>query len=251
MPDVLVFSPTGNSRKVALHVAANLGGETRVLDLCNANQVPQSLQGTAPVIVAGPVFGGRVPTLMIQRLRQYSLKGAKVITIVTYGNRAYEDALIELNDLVSELGGTPVASAAVVARHSMVPSVASDRPNDIDFHNLECFTNAVKNKLKDPGNIDAVSVPGNRPYRQWQKAPLTPVIVGTCIHCGLCAKTCPTQAIDPLEPSCVDSSKCILCMRCVMNCATKARVLPQAVQTMINEKLAPIANIHRNSEFFL
>ena len=63
-------------------------------------------------------FGGRIPALMAERLKCTAGKGAAAVTAAVYGNRAYEDALVELNDALEEQGFEPFASVAVLAEHS-------------------------------------------------------------------------------------------------------------------------------------
>lgn len=250
MVNVLLFSPTGNSKQVAITVASELDKKVNVVDLTKTHLMAQTFDPKDPMVIAGPVFGGRLPSLMVERLKSFSLNGVKAITLVTYGNRAFEDALLELNNTVSELGGVPVASAAVVARHSMVPTVAQNRPSELDLVNLKAFARMAKKKLAQT-EFDALKVPGDFPYRSWTKSPLTPIIDGNCVKCGQCVRLCPVGAIDANDPSKVDAEKCILCMRCVFVCSQKSRVLPEPVRVMIGQKLAPVAAIHRDNEFFL
>lgn len=250
MVNVLVFSPTGNSELVALTVASELSEKVNVVDLTKTHLMAETFDPKDPMVIAGPVFGGRLPSLMVERLKSFSLNGVKAITLVTYGNRAFEDALLELNNTVSELGGVPVASAAVVARHSMVPTVAQNRPSEVDLTNLKAFARMAKKKLSQ-ADFDALKVPGVFPYRSWTKSPLTPIIDENCVKCGQCVRLCPVGAIDPNDPSKVDAEKCILCMRCVFVCSQKSRVLPEPVRIMIGQKLAPVAAIYRDNEFFL
>lgn len=190
MVNVLVFSPTGNSELVALTVASEFGEKVNVVDLTKTHLMVETFDPKDPMVIAGPVFGGRLPSLMVERLKSFSFNGVKVITLVTYGNRAFEDALLELNNTVSELGGTPIASAAVVARHSMVPTVAQNRPSDVDLTNLKAFARTAKKKLSQT-EFDALKVPGDFPYRSWTKSPLTPIIDGNCVKCGQCVRLCP------------------------------------------------------------
>ena len=250
MVNVLLFSPTGNSKRAALTVASVLGEKVNVVDLTKTHLVDETFDPKEPMVIAGPVFGGRLPELMVERLKRFSLKGVKVVTLVTYSNRAVEDALLELNNTVVELGGIPVASATVVARHSMVPAVAQNRPSDVDLTNLKAFARMAKQKLFQTECV-AVKVPGDYPYRSWTKSPLTPIIDGNCVKCGQCVRLCPVGAIDANDPSKVDAQKCILCMRCVFVCSQQSRVLPEQIRVRIGQKLAPIAAIHRDNEFFL
>lgn len=103
MLNLFIFSPTGNSKRVGLAFANELDKDSRVIDLTKTHQSHLLFNPDDIVVVAGPVFGGRMPSLMLERLRTYSLAGNKVITMVTYGNRAYEDALLELNDTVEQM----------------------------------------------------------------------------------------------------------------------------------------------------
>mgnify|MGYP007069439849 CR=1 FL=1 len=89
--------------------------------------------------MAGPVYGGRLPSLMVERLAPFCGKDTLAVTAVVYGNRAFEDALLELNDCVKAQGFRVAASAALVAEHSMVPSVAHGRPDGQDLEQLHQF----------------------------------------------------------------------------------------------------------------
>ena len=186
---------------------------------------------------------------MVGRVQKVACESTRVVTRVTDGNRAYEDALLELNDTILARGGIPIASAAVVTQHSMVPTVASNRPTEIDFQNLSVFARFALQKYDDMHAVP-VEVPGNRPYRAWSKMPVTPVVSGKCVRCSMCIQRCPTMAIWITDPKKTDPSKCILCMRCVAMCPQGARSLPPAAQQAIEKKLAPVAKLTRENEFF-
>ena len=246
---LITFSPTGSSLRVAEAIAAGIGTHSQFIDLSHPRQKDTVCLNPIAVI-AMPVYAGRVPKVAVERLRELSSRRAKAITIVVYGNRAYEDALLELNDEVEELGFDIVASAAIVAQHCVVPSLATGRPNDADLEELHRFAQTVKDRL-ETGVIRSPKVPGHRPYRDGMTVSATPIVGEACFGCRTCVTQCPTQAISMNDPKTTDLAKCILCMRCVKLCPAQARMLPPPMQAAMTSKLAPFADLHRDNEFFL
>ena len=113
--DVVHFSPAGNTRKAALLLAQAMAGRTEEYDLTRPHNTGRSFGPGDVVIVAGPVYGGRLPAVMLERLAEIQGNGAFAVTLAVYGNRAYEDALIELDDSV-ESGMVQVHYAAWLFR---------------------------------------------------------------------------------------------------------------------------------------
>lgn len=60
MVNVLLFSPTGNSKQVALSVASELDEKVNVVDLTKTYLMAETFDPKDPMVIAGPVFGGRV-----------------------------------------------------------------------------------------------------------------------------------------------------------------------------------------------
>ena len=48
------------------------------------------------------VYAGRVPALAVERLKGIKTSGVKCVIVAVYGNRAYEDALVEMQDVATE-----------------------------------------------------------------------------------------------------------------------------------------------------
>lgn len=247
---MLYFSPTGNTLRAAQYLAAGVAEQIEQIDLSLPQQNGSTYGEDALVLLAAPVFGGRLPALFLDRLAHFSSRNARAITVVVYGNRAYEDALLELNDAAAARGFQVVASAALLAEHSMVREVAAGRPDRQDKIQMHSFALQIIEKLKNGPN-STPDVPGNRPYKQWQKMPAVPLASPACIRCGLCAKRCPAGAIPAGQPNETNPQRCILCMRCVALCPQNARALPPQAEEAIRAKLAPVADIRRENELFL
>ena len=244
------FSPTGGTRKAGRILAEAMGGNVSEIDL--GKRQPAELPGAAEAaVIAMPVFGGRLPTLAAEKLKALRGNGQKTVSVVVYGNRAYEDALAELNDIISGNGFQIYASGAFVAQHSIVTEVAAGRPDSEDAAEIREFAEKILRKMQEDTSDD-FPVPGNRPYKPEFSMPVTPVSLPSCRLCGKCAAVCPAAAIRLENESVVtDGDSCILCMACVAACPEQARVLPPPVQEQMNQKLGALKNVRSKNEFFL
>lgn len=253
MPDritVLHFSPTGGTRRAALLLAQHIASEVEEIDLTLPQLPEKEFAPQDVVLVAGPVYGGRLPALMVERLRQFAGGGARAVSAAVYGGRAYEDALVELDDLLEAQGFCVTAGTALLAEHSIVRALATGRPDAQDEAQLAAFGARIAEKL-NKGEKSVPQVPGDRPYREWSGMPVVPMAGDACTGCGTCAKACPAQAISPENPSQTDQTRCITCMRCVAVCPAKARALPAQVQGMLSQKLAPFMQKRPENELYL
>lgn len=247
---VLHFSPTGGTRRAALLLAGQIASQVEEIDLTLPQPPEKSFAAQDVVLVAGPVYGGRLPALMVERMRQYTGGGARAVSAAVYGGRAYEDALVELDDLLEAQGFRVAAATAQLAEHSIAHTLAVGRPDAQDEAQLAGFGARIAEKL-DRGEENAPQVPGNRPYREWAGMPVVPVASDACVGCGECANVCPAQAIPSEHPSQTDKTRCITCMRCVAVCPAKARALPAQVQDMLAQKLAPFMQKRPENELYL
>ena len=259
---LVYFTPTHTTRRVLEGIARGIQSP-RIdrLDLtppASRTQTWHDLHGEL-AIVGAPVYGGRIPLDAVQRLRRLKAKDTPAAIVVVYGNRAYEDALLELRDLVLEAGFTPVAGGAFVGEHSFSTDampIAHGRPDAQDLAEAAAFGRQIRDKLASLHTLDGVpplDVPGSVPYRdRGAPARISPdTQEALCVLCGTCASVCPTAAISvgtqwrsrPTgcwhevsrgEDAVVTNPEaCILCCACVKNCPTGARVMsdPRIVKT--------------------
>ncbi len=245
--DFYYFSPTGGTKKAGEALAAVLAESVNAIDLAAKTL---SAPASDVVVVAVPVFGGRIPVLVSERLRKLEGTGRKAVTAVVYGVRAYEDALLELNDVMTECGFEVIASAALVAQHSIVPEVGAGRPDAVDIAEIQQFAKRVLDAMEN-GGTGTVTVPGNHPYKESKKSSAAPVTLDSCGSCGFCVSVCPTGAISITEEGVVtEAEKCMMCMACAAKCPAKARILPPPVQDALNQKLGVFRDVRRENEFF-
>ena len=216
----ILFSPTGGTARAAEILAAGLGGDWRQVDLCRAGETA-ALTAEDLCLVAVPSYGGRVPGLAAERLRGLNGNGAKAVLVCVYGNRAFEDTLSELQDILDERGFRCCAAVAAVAEHSIFRQYGASRPDGQDRAELTAFAVQIKAALDGPGKL---TVPGSHgTYKEVKPNPMKPVGDERCVACGVCAAGCPAGAIPEEDPKRTDPDKCVSCMRCVALCPTGAR----------------------------
>ncbi len=243
------FSPTGTTRKVARAIAGER--EIQHIDLLKETTA-QDISPDTPLLAVVPVYGGRVPAIATQRLAALRSQGGQAIAVVVYGNRAYEDALLELKNTLAACGFRVIAAAAFVAEHSVARCIATGRPHAQDKQTAAEFATAVDAKLTLPTEQQTiVSVPGNAEMKPLPQMPATPMVTEACGGCGYCARECPTQAIPHQDPRTTDAGKCILCMRCVSLCPRRARTLPPPLQAGMTARLQACAAEPRCPELFV
>lgn len=247
----MVFSPTGGTMKAADMVAQTLADEVTLVDLCDSKKDFRSLvlNEDDVAVIAVPSYGGRVPTTAVARLSKCRGNGARAVLMAVYGNRAYEDTLLELQDTVKEAGFKVVAAIAAVAEHSIAHQFATGRPDAQDQQQLETFAQSIKAKLAS-GELSALHLPGNRPYKT-SNVSMVPKATKACVSCGLCAQKCPVQAIDRLHPQNVDKKACISCMRCVTICPQHARTIHPIMQFAAGLALKKACSQRKEAELFI
>ena len=241
------FSPTGGTKKVADAIAAGFHTPVVETDLTKADSAVTLGENDALMAVL-PVFAGRVPQISLERLAALKGNGQKAVAVVVYGNRKYDDALLETRDALEANGFFVVAAAAFIAEHSIVRSIANRRPDAEDEALCRQFAADVMAKTEDAASV---LVPGNTPYKEIKPSAFHPAASENCVKCGVCARQCPVGAIPMDDPSQTRNDLCINCMRCVEACPVSSRALPDAFLAMVTQMLNQNAAGYKKPVVFL
>lgn len=243
----IYFSPTGGTKKVA-DVLASCFDHASQVDI-TVHSVAPELTNEDVCIVAVPSFGGRVPGAAVERIRQLRGNGAKAVAVVVYGNRDFDDTMLELKNELENAGFAVAAGVAAVAEHSIMHQFGAGRPDSSDETELRSFGEKIKEKIA-AGQI-GVQVPGKEPYREYGGVPMKPSAGSKCTACGLCAKECPVGAIDVKNPKGVNKKKCISCMRCISVCPKKARKVSPLLLTIAGLKMKKNCSERKKNSLYL
>ena len=258
---LVFFSPVFHTRAITRMLGGNvtkelsLPGVPAEHDITDFSQAsPALVFGPSDLtILAAPVYGGRLPYPAAQRLMLCRGKETPAILVVSYGSRAFDDALLEMKDIAEKQGFLPIAAAACVAEHTIAPVYAAGRPDADDEKDLAAFASSIGRILASSAHAlpPVPSVPGNRPYRLFRPSPLPQTVDNNhCVRCGLCAQKCPTRAIDENDPAMVNPWRCSSCMRGVNICPHGVRRADEAMIRAVTEKLAPLCPERRGNSFF-
>lgn len=243
----IVFSPTGGTKKVAQMISKHLDADIVHIDLSDADKDFSECDIGEPdmALIAMPSFGGRAPAIAIERLKQISGKNSKCVLVCVYGNRAYEDTLVEMEDAAKESEFQVIAAVAAVAEHSIMPQYATRRPDTTDEKQLKDFASKIKYKTGL-----AETIPGKRPYKRAGNVGLVPKPKKYCVKCGVCATNCPVHAIDK-ETLIASSQKCISCMRCVKQCPKYARSVNNTMVSIAALAIKKTCSTRKQNELYL
>lgn len=247
----IIFSPTGGTRRVSEALCRGIDKGSVVTDLCvkAADIRPVHIHEDDLVVIALPVFAGRVPALAVERLRMVNPHGAKCVVVAVYGNRAYDDALLEMQDVATEMGFRVIAAVGAVAEHSIIRKYGKGRPDADDEQTLRRFAADIMKKAEGT-DCTMPELPGNRPYKKGGKVPHPKGRRG-CNRCGLCARQCPADAIPLSDPKTVDTAKCISCMKCVSVCPTGVRSIGAVMNFLATQGLKKVCATRKENELYI
>lgn len=244
----MYFSGTGTTAKIASAAAYEMwealdkdGGDIQYTKAANINFTPHASREQTyefdedDIIVFGtPVIAGRVPNVLLKFLDTMKGGGALAVPVVVYGNRNFDDALIELRNILEDKGFHTIAAAAFIGEHSFSNVLAAGRPDADDMELVSDFALKCAEKiLGSPDLTKPVKVDGQEPLRPYYQPrdrkgmhinilKVKPKLDETkCDQCGMCVELCPMGSIKKEAPGHVVGI-CIKCCGCVKKCPKEA-----------------------------
>lgn len=231
------FSPTQTSEKIVMTIGKKLAKKLEVPlkemnitkkenreDINNENNeknIPEF--SSDDILILGlPVYAGRIPEIVEKYINLLKGNGTKAILIAVYGNRDYDDALLEMKNIVEKNNFVVIGAGAFIGEHSFTKNLASNRPDENDLKIANSFAESLVKKIESPQT--EIKVNGNFPYKE--RSPLPPVTPTTnedCTECMECVEDCPTEAIDKENPKKTNQENCILCCECIKICPENAK----------------------------
>lgn len=265
------FSPTGTTKRLVEKLAIELNDlgdgsgiasyeftrpEKRKFLVEDINQMVAKTSEKDIILFGVPVYAGRVPNILLKSFMGMNGGGRWVVPVVVYGNRHYDDALLELTRILSHANFKILAQGAFIGEHAFSRKLAAGRPDGLDFEAIHRFAEAITFKCvsKLPVLFDNETPlrpyyrPKNQKGEYFDFKAIKPHTDEKCNSCGICAKVCPMGAIDLTIYSEIVGS-CIKCCACVKNCPVQSKTFIDKSFVDHKEELETLFAVRKQAEF--
>lgn len=249
------FSPTSGTKAYVEGIAERVSVDFKAIDLTKPENRRKTYTFTDRdlVVIGAPVYAGRLPSVEGGIFDGLRGEHTPAIFNVSYGNRDYDDALLEEKEICEDRGFIGIAAAAWIAPHSFSDKIAASRPDKEDETQIDVFVRKILKLLDGEGEATdfPLEVRGNHPYKALKTMPFHPIGNESCTDCHSCSYVCPTGAIDEENPRETNPEKCIDCFACVKSCPVHARgVFNPAFEGMRQKLESALTNIRKEPECF-
>jgi len=266
--NAMYFSPTSTTKKIVSsisnRISNNLYSENKVnhIDFTPLEKRSEKVNFTdSDLLVIGvPVYAGRVPNILLKYLNEVKGYGALAVPIVVYGNRNYDDALIELKYILEANGFNIIAAAAFVGEHSFSYTLGMGRPDLKDMSVANQFSDNIYNILLRQKFDEKIEVTGHMPLRPYYMPrdnmgnpidirKVTPKTKNSCNDCKLCAELCPMGSIEFSDTKKINGI-CIKCGACIKMCPVHAKYFDDLGYLKHKEELEINFEMRREPELY-
>lgn len=272
----MFFSPTGTTKKLIEMLSLSIFENAKKhntdsvllesidftpIENRKKDNLNEYFQDDNILILGIPVYAGRVPNILLSFLNTIKGKNTPCIPIVMYGNRNYDDALIEIKTILSENNFKIIAAGAFIGEHSFSYSLAKNRPDSEDMALASHFASLIADKLLAAKDFSTVDVPGSLPFRNYYRPinhlgmpvdirKVKPKTNSDCSDCKICVSLCPMGSINAQDVSSLDGI-CIKCGACIKGCPSSAKYFDDVDFLRHKEELEIDFASRKNPEIFI
>ncbi|MDD7362618.1 MAG: EFR1 family ferrodoxin [Peptoniphilus sp.] len=252
------FSPTGHTKTVCQNIAQAIDKDYKDYPFTTPKERTAPALTPEDIVVVGiPTYAGRVPNLLLPYLQSVAFHGARCILVATFGNRDYDDSLLELFDIVRKNGGKVYGCGAFSCEHSFSNTLAEGRPDASDMKDVEAFARGALKNIREGRTL---SRPDRavRPYytprdRHGKGINFVKIKPKTdpdrCTDCKICVDLCPLGTIHYDDVSRVE--KCMKCCACVKGCPESAKYFDDPAYLYHKEELEAMYSARHDNHVFL
>lgn len=236
----MYFSPTGTTRKVVTRLGDQLAPQLSLEPIREIDFTPKKARqqitgfGREDLLIIGvPVYAGRVPNVLKEFLGSLEGNGAKAMAVVVFGNRSFDDGLVELREILTTSGFLVIGAGAFVGEHAFSYTLAKGRPDPMDLESVDQFARELAAKIKSGNETSDFWVKGQMPLGNYYTPrnmegeavnilKVKPKTTTECTDCKHCVEVCPMESILWEDPTQVVGI-CIKCGACVKGCPVQAK----------------------------
>ena len=251
---LIYFSPSLSTRKIIRKIGKEMGTKIKEHDVTMGLPDTLNIESHDLAVFGIPVYAGRVPQLAVNAFEKIKGDKTPAVLVCVYGNRNYDDALLELKDISEANDFVPIAAGAFIARHSIFSDVAIGRPDKEDKQEIQKFAQECFRLYQFYDKNKQYSLPdvkGNYPYREPTQGGYVPTGDDRCDDCGTCVSQCPTSAIPRSNPKVTNMDLCIRCARCITLCPEHSRAFRGELYETVKTKFAPLMAVRKEPEVYM
>ena len=242
------YSATGTTQKIASFLGETIAKKLNIpfekynYSLPKRREKILEFKENELIICASPTYAGRVPNVMLPFLKN-NIKGngALAVPVVLFGNRNFDDSLIELRNILEDNGFRTIAGGGFIGEHAFSYTLGANRPDEKDMAIALDFAKKIADKIINLAEIpkEPIKVRGNEPLRPYYMPrdrhehaidilKVKPKVdVPKCTDCKICAYVCPMGSIDFNDVT-KYVNICTKCGACIKKCPEKCRYYDDA-----------------------
>ena len=148
------YSATGTTQKIASFLGETIAKKLNIpfekynYSLPKRREKILEFKENELIICASPTYAGRVPNVMLPFLKN-NIKGngALAVPVVLFGNRNFDDSLIELRNILEDNGFRTIAGGGFIGEHAFSYTLGANRPDEKDMAIALDFAEKIADKI--------------------------------------------------------------------------------------------------------